>query len=102
MLGSKLGRCKVESSLGYSTPLSLQFRPGGVLRSHRIIHVHTLPLRLVSMNPMAASCCPFCNSTNLASVQSPVIDSELLECQNCGRAYEVKYGPDGKVRLVGV
>jgi len=66
------------------------------------MHVHTLPLRLVSMNPMAASCCPFCNSTNLASFQSPVIDRELLECQDCLRAYEVKYGPDGKAKLVAV
>jgi uncharacterized protein YbaR (Trm112 family) len=46
--------------------------------------------------------CPSCNSENLASIQSAAFDSELLECQDCGRAYEVKYGPDGKARLVSV
>lgn len=44
---------------------------------------------------MAALRCPFCNSTNLASVQSAAFESELLERQDCLRAYEVKYGPDG-------
>ena len=46
--------------------------------------------------------CPSCNSEKLASVQSTAFDSELLECQDCGRAYEVKYGPDGQARLVSV
>jgi len=42
--------------------------------------------------------CPSCNSEKLASVQSAALDSELLECQDCGRAY----GPDGNARLVSV
>lgn len=46
--------------------------------------------------------CPNCNSPNLASVRSTAIDSELLECQDCKRAYEVKYGSDGSVILVAV
>jgi len=46
--------------------------------------------------------CPSCNSLRLASVQTTALDSELLECQDCGRAYEVKYQPDGKARLVSV
>jgi transcription elongation factor Elf1 len=46
--------------------------------------------------------CPCCDSQDLTSVQNTAMDSELLECQNCLRAYEVKYGPDGKVRLVAV
>jgi hypothetical protein len=39
-----------------------------------------------------AVCCPSCSSGKLASVQSAAFDSELLGCQDCGRAYEVKYG----------
>jgi uncharacterized protein YbaR (Trm112 family) len=46
--------------------------------------------------------CPSCDSQNFASVQSSAIDSELLECQDCKRAYEVKYEPDGTARLVSV
>jgi transcription elongation factor Elf1 len=46
--------------------------------------------------------CPNCDSQNFASVQSKAIDSELLECQDCKRAYEVKYQPDGTARLVSV
>jgi len=46
--------------------------------------------------------CPACGSTKLASVQNSAIDSELLECESCGRAYEVKFGPDGKPKLVAV
>ncbi len=30
------------------------------------------------------------------------MDSELMECQNCLRAYEVKNEQDGSVRLVAV
>jgi len=43
-----------------------------------------------------------CGSQDLASMQSTAIDSELLECQDCKRAYEVKYQPDGTARLVSV
>ena len=46
--------------------------------------------------------CPYCNSTNLASVETTSIDSQLLECQDCNRAYEVKYGRDGNAILVAV
>jgi uncharacterized protein YbaR (Trm112 family) len=46
--------------------------------------------------------CPACNSSDLASIQSAAIDSELLECQLCKRAYEVKYAPDGKAKLISV
>jgi len=46
--------------------------------------------------------CPKCDSTDLASIQSSAIDSELLECQDCKGAYEVKYQPDGTARLVSV
>ena len=46
--------------------------------------------------------CPNCDSQNFVSVQSTAIDSELLECQECKRAYEVKYQPDGTARLVSV
>ena len=35
-------------------------------------------------------------------VQSTAMDSELMECQNCLRAYEVKNEQDGSVRLVAV
>jgi len=35
-------------------------------------------------------------------MQSTAIDSELLECQDCKRAYEVKYEPDDSARLVSV
>ena len=45
---------------------------------------------------------PSCNSEKLASVQSAAFDGELLECQDCGRAYEAKYGPDGNARLMSV
>ena len=46
--------------------------------------------------------CPSCNSGKLASVQSTAFDGELLESEDCGRTYEVKYGPDGKAKLVSV
>jgi uncharacterized protein YbaR (Trm112 family) len=46
--------------------------------------------------------CPACNSSDFTSVQSAAIDSELLECQRCKRAYEVKYAPDGTAKLVSV
>jgi transcription elongation factor Elf1 len=46
--------------------------------------------------------CPSCGSEDLASIQSTALDSELLECQACKLSYEVKYGPDGKARLVAV
>lgn len=46
--------------------------------------------------------CPKCDSTDLLSVQSAAIDSELLECQDCKAAYEVKYQPDGTATLVSV
>jgi uncharacterized protein YbaR (Trm112 family) len=46
--------------------------------------------------------CPTCNSSDFASIESPAIDSELLECQLCKRAYEVKYGVDGQAKLVSV
>jgi len=46
--------------------------------------------------------CPNCDSQNFTSVQSTAVDSELLECQGCKRAYEVKYEPDGTERLVSV
>jgi uncharacterized protein YbaR (Trm112 family) len=54
------------------------------------------------VSQMGPWCCPFCNSTNLTIVQSTAIDSELLECQSCLRAYEVKYEPDGGVKLIAV
>jgi hypothetical protein len=44
--------------------------------------------------------CPNCDSDRPVSVQSTAIDSELLECEDCKRAYEVKYEQDGTVRLV--
>jgi hypothetical protein len=34
--------------------------------------------------------CPSCDSQDFASIQNVAIDSELLECQDCKRAYEVK------------
>jgi hypothetical protein len=40
--------------------------------------------------------------SKLASLETTALDSELLECQSCGRAYEVKHQPDGSVRLVAV
>ena len=46
--------------------------------------------------------CPARGSTKLARVQNSAIDSELLECESCDRAYEVKFGPDGKAKLVAV
>jgi len=46
--------------------------------------------------------CPACGSMKLVSVQTSAIDSELLECESCRRAYEVKFGPDGSVKLVAV
>ena len=48
--------------------------------------------------------CPKCNSSELLSVKSAAIDtdSELLECQDCKSAYEVKYEPDGTAKLVSV
>jgi hypothetical protein len=46
--------------------------------------------------------CPACDSTKLASVQNTALESELLECQDCLQANEVKFGPDGGVRLVAV
>ena len=48
--------------------------------------------------------CPKCDSSEILSVASAAIDtdSELLECQACKSAYEVKYDPDGKVKLVSV
>jgi hypothetical protein len=45
---------------------------------------------------------PSCDSKNFISVESTAIDSELLECQDCKQAYEVKYQPDGTARLVSV
>lgn len=46
--------------------------------------------------------CPSCGSTDLASIETAAMDSELLQCQNCRRAYEVKFSPDGSVKLVAV
>jgi hypothetical protein len=46
--------------------------------------------------------CPFCGSTSFNSLESSVTDDELLECESCLRAYEVKRGPDGTERLVAV
>jgi uncharacterized protein YbaR (Trm112 family) len=46
--------------------------------------------------------CPACDSSDFAIIESAAIDSELLECQLCKRAYEVKYAPDGTARLVSV
>jgi len=46
--------------------------------------------------------CPACNASDFASIQSTALDSELLECQRCKRAYEVKYAPDGTAKLVSV
>ena len=45
---------------------------------------------------------PHATPPNVASVKTTSIDSESLECQGCKRAYEVKYGPDGDVRLLAV
>jgi hypothetical protein len=36
------------------------------------------------------------------SLADRAFDSELLECQKCNQAYEVKYEPDGRLRLVAV
>ena len=46
--------------------------------------------------------CPSCNSRSFDSVQSTAVDSEILECEDCKRVYEVKYQPDGTARLVSV
>ena len=46
--------------------------------------------------------CPSCGSTNFTTVESSLIDRELLECESCLRAYEVKHDPDGSERLVAV
>ena len=48
--------------------------------------------------------CPKCESTDLASIASAAVDtdSELLECQDCKAAYEVKYEGDRAPRLVSV
>ena len=57
--------------------------PGGFYPpSH--LHGHTA-LRLDGMNQMAAWRCPFPQLTNLASVETGAIDSELLECQDVFR-----------------
>jgi hypothetical protein len=36
----------------------------------------------------------------ITAVESSLTDDELLECESCLRAYEVKRGPDGLERLV--
>ena len=54
------------------------------------------------MTSNAKYLCPNCDSQNFVSIHSTAIDSELLECQDCKRAYEVKYQPDGTARLVSV
>jgi uncharacterized protein YbaR (Trm112 family) len=46
--------------------------------------------------------CPNCDSPRLQSLQSTATDSEILECEDCKRAYEVKYQSDGTARLVSV
>jgi hypothetical protein len=56
------------------------------------------------MADLNATRCPKCDSPELLSVASAAIDtdSELLECQGCKSAYEVKYDATGMVRLVAV
>jgi hypothetical protein len=46
--------------------------------------------------------CPWCGSTRITNVESSVTDDELLECESCLRAYEVKRGPNDTVTLVAV
>jgi hypothetical protein len=46
--------------------------------------------------------CPWCGSTRITAVESSLTDDELLECESCLRAYEIKRGPDGSERLVAV
>jgi hypothetical protein len=46
--------------------------------------------------------CPWCGSTRITAVESSLTDDELLECESCLRAYEIKRGPDGLERLVAV
>jgi hypothetical protein len=46
--------------------------------------------------------CPWCGSTRIGVVESSLTDDELLECESCLRAYEVKRGPDDAVTLLAV
>jgi hypothetical protein len=57
---------------------------------------------MTTMRQPGGYICPACSSSDFSSVESTAIDRELLECQRCKRAYEVKYSPDGTVKLVAV
>jgi hypothetical protein len=52
------------------------------------------------MTSTAKSRCPNCDAQNFVSVQSAAI--AVVGSQDCKRAYEVKYQPDGTARLVSV
>jgi len=53
------------------------------------------------VDPLVQSC-PNCDANDFLSIQSVAVDSELLECQSCKGVFELKYSPEGTVRLVSV